>query len=54
MRAGAGYSWSRGGDKLLSGSDDKTLIMWLPFEGYEAKYKIITGNPFIFIELVAD
>ncbi|KAF7729424.1 hypothetical protein EC973_004403 [Apophysomyces ossiformis] len=36
--------WSRGGDKLLSGSDDFRLCVWMPFDNYRLAYTIETGH----------
>ncbi|KAI7859691.1 WD40-repeat-containing domain protein [Circinella umbellata] len=36
--------WSHGGDKLLSGSDDTLVCVWLPWENYRMAYAIETGH----------
>lgn len=36
-------SWSLAGDKLLTGSDDTKLNIYLPFENYEIAATIDTG-----------
>ncbi|KAI8141408.1 WD40-repeat-containing domain protein [Fennellomyces sp. T-0311] len=36
--------WSHGGDKLLSGSDDTMVCVWLPWEDYRMAYSIETGH----------
>lgn len=38
------FSWSLGGDKLLSGSDDTKLNIYLPFENYKLSHSISTGK----------
>ena len=40
-------SWSHGGDKLLSGSDDTMVRVWLPWENYRMAYAIETGNSIV-------
>lgn len=37
------FSWSRAGDKLLSGSDDTKLNIYHPFENYKLSHSISTG-----------
>lgn len=41
--ADLGYSWSRAGDKLLSGSDDMSVRVWLPQDDYKLAYVFDTG-----------
>ncbi|KAI9251018.1 WD40-repeat-containing domain protein [Phascolomyces articulosus] len=36
--------WSHEGDKLLSGSDDTMVCVWLPWENYRMAYAIETGH----------